>query len=236
MGRSRVVSYSVSLRVIEGLHASVPRLAQSAFALRAVSRDFDLRLHPTSPIEVTRATVEAYRHGRIAGLVLGASQNPARLFDADDIEAFCGAGLHSPDEAGGDVVPPVGVQVHRVPAVAPHEVRRTRDRRWLTISFRWPASAIDVFAAVVPRGERSEWVQRALEDELRLQRENQRVRLTDETEEAYRRAQIRGFGCGLELRPGDMLDGQHAEDLVYRELCAVVHGAADDNFVGSGRA
>ena len=51
-------------------------------------------------------------------------------------------GLHSPDEAGGDVVPPVGVQVHRVPAVAPHEVRRTRDRRWLTISFRWPASAI----------------------------------------------------------------------------------------------
>ena len=93
MGRSRVVSYSVSLRVMEGLHASVPRLAQSALALRAVSRDFDLRLHPTSPIEVTPDTVEAvpaWTHKRKS------SSERVRIrracFDADDIEAFCGAG------------------------------------------------------------------------------------------------------------------------------------------------
>ena len=94
MSRSKVVSYSVPRTAAWELSQFVPQLAHSAFAWRAVMREVDLNRDNTRRASIDTNTVEAYRRGWVNGICEGASQDPGKEYEPEEIETFF---LREPD-------------------------------------------------------------------------------------------------------------------------------------------
>ena len=90
-------------------------------------------------------------------------------------------------------------------------------------SFRLPRELIARLRRSVPKGSQSAFVARAVTRELDMQVDDVLpVEVTPTSIEAYRRGFVSGVTRGASLRPNEILDPEHVEDLVERELDARV--------------
>ena len=96
MAASRVASFRLSRKLIARLRRSVPKGSQSAFVARAVTRELDMQVDDVLPVEVTPASIEAYRRGFVSGVTRGASLRPSETLDPEHVEDLVERELDTP--------------------------------------------------------------------------------------------------------------------------------------------
>ena len=178
-------------------------------------------------VERPLENVEGYARGWLLGIFFGASRDPRREIDEDDVQSYLmeTVGKYCQDrwfDKADEGIPPVEVCGRRL-------VRRPRtlvangfSAGSSAISVRWPAWKGEEFRTSVPHG-RSAYAATAVRRELAIVNHtsvNVVMKRDAETGGAFYLGLMNSIPYGASLRPSATLDRAHVEDLVGREISA----------------